>query len=382
MFSIQIPVDGIEGSISDISLGFMRELAPTYALQMDNIYLWKPQSTSEGPKEPVAGTGTWTPPSFTYKYISGLAYIDPAAPNNQIAFDTECTDLADGSLKNNYIKFSNKGLEVNQISNITINAADKCSELDISYTFTFPRAKFQYGNLSFNLEMPKTDGAWKTENYTHGTRYCIYGANDTVSNDLIEDFITEDKRLQSDFTTQWVSDARISGDDAVVQNSRLYHKNYIKSPGTGQSSYVPGESISGYSSTYGENATTGPCSYYRIFKDTSFEIGAGETTFYITVNENATDTRNLINSNDIQLIVQRYDSAAGKWEVDEQGTPIKYIANKEKKPGNDGLADFALVNGKMKCVLDYSTMVAEGIRMEIRLNHGKSLDKIEVSFKQ
>lgn len=84
MFSIQISVADIEGSISDISLGFMRELAPTYALQMDNIYLWKP-STSEGPKEPKASTGTWTPPSnsnITYKYISGLAYIDPVATDN------------------------------------------------------------------------------------------------------------------------------------------------------------------------------------------------------------------------------------------------------------------------------------------------------------
>lgn len=362
----------------------MRELAPTYALQMDNIYLWKPL-TSEGPKEPAAGAGKWDPPSnsnIIYKYISGLAYIDPAATDNQIGFNTKCTDLADGSLKNNQIRFSNKGLAVNQISNITINATNKCSELDINYTFTFPRTKFQYGNLSFNLEMPKTDGAWKTETYTHGTRYCIYGANDTVSNDLIEDFITEDYRLQSDFEDQWESKPRIIGDDAVVQNSRLYHKNYIKSPGTGQSSYVPGESISGYSSTYGENATTGPCSYYRIFKDTSFEAGAEETTFYITVNGNAADTQKLINSKEIELIVQRYDSVAGEWEADEQGTPIKYIANKEKKPGNDGLADLALVNGKMKCVLDYSTMVTEGIRMEIRLKPGKSLDKIEVSFKQ
>lgn len=342
-FKYVIPGSNLEeGKISDIKVSFTHEYAKEYILKNPyEIYLW-----TGGNRATAELTAT---PNFNnFVSISGLQYIDASNNENTINVTLNTSDLADGTLKSNSISLSTSGFSVNGVSGWTLTNKNKNHSETFTKTLTLQN-KSSRSKLTTSISIPNPSGNATTSS-VESIIYPIYGI-EYSSNDLVEYFFDENKRLESDWTTKWDSKKEFNTQrhGAVVQFGKLYHYN------TTNTNWKDA-GANGAKTNYKNSGFTGESSYYRIFKGTKTD---STTVFYIS----GTNITNIFKKeSDCELRVWAWDDANNKWEEGDG-----WIANKVSTPSNDGLATDSLENGKIKCIFKGpgATIINKGIRMKM-----------------
>lgn len=347
--------DLAEGQIKDITITFKPTKGVSYSSTVDlKIYFW----TTDSNNEPL-GSVTLSETKTDTIYVSGLQYhkgtIDT---DNKIIATINGNNLADGALTKNTISIATSGLKA-QTDSKALTATTKAQTFEGTITYSIPTSFKNWERLTVTATYPMvvgTPGDVVTAAATSGY-WNIHPVSD--SDDLVENFYTENMRLTSSWTRWTPSKAIVSG-ECVVQNGKLYHtKGNYKDGG-----------IDFSAKKNWKNLAAADCSFYRIFKDPSKNATVND--FYIDGIDSLLDK-----DGDVEIIVSPFIGSA--WSNE------KFIANKIQTSENDGLAASALVNGKIKCSFPAGkgTLASEGIRMEIKIKNKttpSTVSPITISF--
>ena len=347
-----------EGQIKDITITFKPTKGVSYTSSVDlKIYFWTTDSNNK-----PSGSITLSETKTDTIYVSGLQYHKGTTDTtNKIVATINGSNLADGALTSNTISIATSGLKAQTDSKALTNTT-KAQTFNGSIPYSIPTSFKSWGTLTVTATYPLVVGT--TGNAVTASATSGYWNIHPVKNstDLIEYFVTENKRLTSSWTA-WTSSKAIVSGECVVQNGKLYHT---------KGSYEDG-GIDFSAKKNWKSLTPADCSFYRIFKDTSKNAVVND--FYI-------DGINSLlgKEGDVEIIVSPYIGSA--WSNE------KFIANKIQTSENNGLAASATVNGKIKCSFPAGkgTLASEGIRMEIKIKNKtapstpSTVSQITISF--
>ena len=342
-----------EGLIKDITITFKPAKGVSYSSTVDlKIYFWTTDSSNK-----PSGSITLSETKTETIYVSGLQYHAPNTKNNIVA-TINGSNLADGALTKNTISIAASGLKT-QTDSKSLTTTTKAQTFNGSITYSIPTSFKSWEKLTVTATYPLvvgTTGNAVTASATSGY-WNIHPVKD--STDLIEYFVTENKRLTSSWT-KWAENKAIVSGECVVQNGKLYHtKGGYEDGGIDFSAKKNWKSL-----------TAADCSFYRIFKDTTKEAVVND--FYIDGIDSLHGKEG-----DVEIIVSPYIGSA--WSNE------KFIANKIQTAENNGLAASERVDGKIKCSFPAGkgTLASKGIRMEIKIKNKtipSTVSPITISF--